>query len=429
MPDIKKIFYNIFWQNKACQNLFLLSKEELLDTKTMTYGEERARISLPRIILSNVHKSDQSAVETIKYRSETHGIVSEALLHEKIDIYGPIISDFIESRFGKALAKVTEDLTAEGKIFFEKVIPELLDDDGINFERALIKFLQEYGFVGPHINSFRDIEKFFEKEAIEKNLKGIMSEANFRNFLIILKSAKDMYVNGCYKSLYESNQVLIGALHDQEDYQSRLGLFNILFDCGIISTSKEDSFVECVNCAQGTYRAVVELRVTPKKLEKLRCPNCDSQLSFYVPYDLHPEIFEIVKSHDGLLLDALVDLLDKEDITCETGSKYLSDIEIDCNFKKGNGLFIVECKMYKLFTSPDRLKKKIREHFGKLLNDVIRIHAEAADIHPILLVNLNDTAFLEEVEKELKMVSVHPLTERARICNINNILEHVHAKI
>ena len=33
MSEIKKKFYNLFWKNKSCQNLFLLSKEEFLDTK------------------------------------------------------------------------------------------------------------------------------------------------------------------------------------------------------------------------------------------------------------------------------------------------------------------------------------------------------------------------------------------------------------
>lgn len=51
MSEIKKVFYNLFWQNQSCQNLFMLSKEELLETTTIGEGENAFSYSLPRITI------------------------------------------------------------------------------------------------------------------------------------------------------------------------------------------------------------------------------------------------------------------------------------------------------------------------------------------------------------------------------------------
>jgi hypothetical protein len=93
MSEIKEIFYNLFWQNKACQNLFLLSKEELLDTKSLDFEGNSASISLPRIIISNIESREDFTHETIRIRNENIYIRTENLLNSKIELYAPLITE------------------------------------------------------------------------------------------------------------------------------------------------------------------------------------------------------------------------------------------------------------------------------------------------------------------------------------------------
>ena len=80
MDNIIEIFYNFFWKNKACRNLFLLSKEELLDTKKIPFGDKETSLSLPRIIISNIQEKDDFTHETIRIRNENQNIISDGLL-------------------------------------------------------------------------------------------------------------------------------------------------------------------------------------------------------------------------------------------------------------------------------------------------------------------------------------------------------------
>ncbi|HBX51551.1 MAG: hypothetical protein A2275_04965 [Bacteroidetes bacterium RIFOXYA12_FULL_35_11] len=424
MSEIKKIFYNLFWQNKACQNLFLLSKEELLDTKTLTHEENFTSVSMPRIIISNIENKADFPHETIKLRTENQNIKNESLIESKIELYKPIITNFLENKFGKSLERVVKDFQNDPWKLLGKAAL-LFIDSGENFEKTIIEFLQEYGFIGKQINSFSELEKYFQKEAITKNFKSVLSENNIWNFLEFLKAAKDIYVFESYKSLYTSNQVLVNALHDKDDFISRLQLFNLLFDSGIISSSNEDAFIECTNCQPGTYRGVFQLKLNPLKLKELKCPVCSGHVSYYVPYELNKEIYEIVKAKDGLLLDALCDLLNKNSVEHKVNQTVLNDIEFDCVYKVNESYSIVECKMYKIDTPKAKLKSKMKEHLGKLISNIVRLkEAEpqnAVPVFPVLLVNINDHKLLNEVEVVIKSGNPDELTQIARICSIDQI--------
>lgn len=421
MTEIKQIFYNLFWQDKACQNLFLLSKEELLDTKRLELESVSTSISLPRIIISNIQDKEDFNHKTIRFRNETNNIRAEKLLNDKIELYTPIITNFIESKFGKSLEKLIHDFENNPWKFLRKIFV-LLTDGEENFEKVTIEFLQEYGFVGKHINSFVELESFFEKEAISKNAKSILSENNIWNFLEFLKSIKDIYVNESYRSLYNTSQVLVSALYDIDDFRSRLNLFSHLYESKIIGPSHEDSFIECVNCEPGTYRGVFQLKLNPRKLSNLKCPICFNELSYFVPYELHNDIYQIIKQKDGLLLDVLCDYLTKKNISFKTNLNLLKDIELDCSFQQGNKVFLIECKMYKQTTTYNKLKNKIREHFGKLLKDAERIDLqETSDIIyiPILLVNILNTEFITILEDELKKENIGDIAQRIQVMNVS----------
>ena len=421
MSEIKQIFYNLFWQDKACQNLFLLSKEELLDTKIIQLEGVSTSVSLPRIIISNIQDKEDFNHKTIRLRNETSNIRTEKSLNDKIELYTPIITNFIETKFGKSLKKVICDFENDPWKILSKPLEAILDGED-NFEKVTIEFLKEYGFIGKNINSFSGLEKFFEKEAISKNAKTFLSENNVWNFLEFLRSIKDIYVNESYKSLYNTNQILVNALHDIDDYKSRLNLFSLLYESKIITPSHEDSFIECTNCEPGDYKGVFQLKLNPRKLSNLNCPICSNELSYFVPYELHNDIYQIIKQKDGLLLDVICNYLENKKITFKTNVNLLKDIELDCVFENNKFVYIVECKMYKQSTTFEKQKHKMREHYGKLLKDAERIEIdEQSDkiIIPILLVNILNTEFISQIENELKENNQSEISKRIRIVNIS----------
>lgn len=423
MSTTKEIFYNLFWQNTACRNLFLLSKEEFLDTQTIELEGNSASISFPRIILSNV-QNDEDTFDKIKLRAETINIKAESKVNDVFEKYAPMLGVFLETKFGKSLERLVQDFEKHGvRILLPIAISYFTNKD--KFEKKTIEFLKKYGFIGKHINSFDELEAYIQKEAVQKNFNTLVSEQNLWTFFEVLKAFKDMYVNQAFKGLYRSNQILVSSFHDIDNFENRLKLFSHLYESEIIKPSKEDSFIECTNCPPSTYKGVFQLKIDPQKLKKFACPICNSPLTYYVPYELDKDIYEIVKAKDGLLQDALVDKLKRNKITYELNKTHLNDIEIDCVYKLKDVVYVVECKMYKQVTTSTKLKSKFKEHYSKLIKDIIRVQKDAKQptkgIIPVLLVNINDEELLNETLKEIKKANTEELYHSGQIITINKI--------
>jgi len=217
---------------------------------------------------------------------------------------------------------------------------------------------------------------------------------------------------------------LVSSFHDIDNFEDRLNLFSILYESEIISGSTEDSFIECTNCPPATYRGVLQLKTDPRKLREMKCPICNSPLTFYVPYELDKSIYEIVKSKDGLILDALLVKLRNGNLGFSINQVFLNDIEIDCIYKIEGMLCIVECKMYKQNTT-SKLESKLKEHLTKLVNDILRIIESGKfkneKVKPILLVNISDNNLLNQVMNEVKNNNSHELFQGAKILTIEQI--------
>ena len=424
MSETKAVFYNLFWQNKACRNLFLLSKEEFLDTKNITIDKNAVSISFPRIILSNIQSKDEFLHDKIKVRTETHNIKTESLINSAFETYAPIIAAFLETKFSKRVEVLMKDFGEDPIAFILPILGSLFTSKE-EFEATLMALLHKYKFVGKNIKTFKSFETFFEKEAVSKNFKTIISEQHLWTFLEVVKSVKDMYINESYKSLYNSNQILVSSFHDIDNFEDRLKLFSTLYDSEIIKSSKEDSFIECTSCPPLTYRGVFQLKTDPLKLRSFKCPVCDSPLTFYVPYELHKDIFEIIKSKDGMLLNAVNHQLTRNEIAHTLNPKYLNDIELDCVYTIGNKTYVVETKMYKQNTSIRKLKNKLKEHYSKLLVDIDRVQKSANqpidNVVPILLVNINDYSLLQKTHDELKKLNKETLCQNGQIITINDL--------
>lgn len=423
MSEIRKKFYHLFWTEKSCRNLFLLSKEELLDTTTVGENPHWFSYSSPLIIVSNADHDENHT--TIKLRTENLNIHLDGTLEAKINYFKPIFENFFNAKFKKSVDKFLVDLEKKPLKTVTRIM-KIFSNESL-MEKRIIELLQFYGFVGKQINSFKDIEKDVERQFMPNKANELLNEQTLSAFLEAIKMVKELYINYSYKKLYSTKQVLTNVLDSEDDFNSRIRLFNLLYESGVIATSSEDAFIECSNCDQGTYRGVFQLKMNPKKLKDLRCPICTSQLTYFVPYRLHDDIYSIVKSKDGLLLDAYCQSIANNNFQYKTNQVFLEDIEIDCLFSANNFTYVVETKMYKQNTTRERLKNKMRASFGKLLEDTVRLQNldefTAAVLVPTLLVNVIDSELIGQVEKELKEQNSGPLAQNARIINIEKIIK------
>ena len=426
MSILQSKFYNIFWQNKSCRNLFLLSKEELLETATLGTENNSLSYTSNRIIISNAQENDDES-ETIKFRNENSTIVIDKNLEERVDYFKPLIGEFLDNNFKKAFDKLSDDIEKKGWSLLIKIIRLLANEK--NREKNIIKLLKGYGFIGSHLTSFKQIEKDLENKFLSKKGNSLVNEHNIKAFFEGIKFVKELYVNNSYKKLYNTNQVLVNTLNSEEDFNSRIKLFSLLYDNKIIKPSSDDAFIECSNCEPGTYRGVFQLRLKPKNLKELKCPVCKEELTYYVPYELVPEIFEIVKQKDGLLHNALLNKLDTYGFEYLANQIFLNDIEIDCIYEGILGdktaIFIVETKMYKLNTEPKKLKSKLKRDYGKLINDCKRLtklkEFNGKWIKPLLLVNITDKVLINSVSSELKHSNLEQINQETEIMNIDQL--------
>jgi len=272
MSIIKKKFYHLFWNNPSCQNLFLLSKEELLETRNFGTDDFVFSFSTNRIIVSNAQDNQSELMDTIKTRSELYNMDLDNSLNEKIVYFKPLIEQFFDSRFKKSIDKLGADLEKNSLKFLTRIIKIAFDEE--NREAKVIEFLQEYGFVGKHLKSFKEIEANIGKSFLPSKSNELINEQTINTFFEGVKFVKELYVNHSYKNLYNTNQVLVNTLNSEDNFQSRIKLFGELYDSKIIAPSKDDSFIECSHCDPLTYRGVFQLRLNPKKLKDLKCPVC-----------------------------------------------------------------------------------------------------------------------------------------------------------
>jgi hypothetical protein len=427
MKKIEPIFFDLFWRHKSCQNLFLLSKEEFLDTKAFTFGENPVSISFPRIILSNIESKEDYTHSKIKIRTESYATSSEALIKRTFERYEPLIKAFIESKFGESIALIVKDFSENPMELISEIIMSLFSSDE-EIEKCIIGFLHKYKLVGYHITTFKQLGEYIETEGVNKNLRELVSEQNMWAVLELAKSFKDRYVTEIYKSLHNSNQILVSSFHEMDNYADRIKLFSMLYDAQIIKPSSEDSFIECTSCEPNTYRGVFTLKINPEQLKKIKCPICNTSVTYYVPYELNKVIYNIVKEKDGLLLKALDDKLKRNKIRHTLNKTFLTDIEIDCLYAVKKKVYVVETKMYKQNTTPKKLQSKLKEHFAKLVNDTERICAADTnpdpeeDVYPLLLVNIHDKKLLEDTMLQLKEKNKrNVLFQKGRIITINEV--------
>lgn len=401
MSLILKKFYRIYWSNKTCMNLFSLSKDELLDTHSNT--ALNIKYSKPRIIISNIRETSGLALEIIKNRTDSRALDEEDNIVAKLDKLEPVLRSIYDKDFKKAIGRVLDDYKNRPLRFLWQFFrlganPETAEDE-------LLTILKKYGLIGKHLNNFDDVKQFFTQKYLGKN-SDLLDEDNIRLIEEFILFLKNLQLNAAYKGMYESNQVLVNSLHEEDDFQSRIHLFRLLYESDIISNSQEDAFIECTNCEKGRYRGTISLMIPPSKLDKLVCPLCGEKLTYFISFQLHSDLYEVIKAKDGLLFEVMSNLLENEQVDHELNCNFLDDIEIDCIAQIGGVNLVIEVKMFKLNTTRSKLKQKVKASYKKLLQDVDRLcqSGEIKDesLTPLLLLNISNNSLLNQIIDEIK---------------------------
>lgn len=364
MSTVKTKFYTLFWDNEHCQSVFLLHKEQLLEKHT--YDSELIKTSIYRqcVLLSNSLKR-KSELSGISHRIDNRDIDTDHVIEKGIEsvVQDKRLKVFYEAYLEKPLKKLDNNLTSKTSQirFFISLLHALTS------EERLLKFLQSHEFVPKHISSFEDAVSMAEK-FIESEVKKILTPQHIANLTSAFDNAIKRYENYMYETLLESDSFYTDVLYSNENYKDRLALFDLLFDSGVFVGGKYATHYECVNCPSETFKGTVTLNVKPSKT-KLKCPNCNKDLFYLVPYKIEDSIFEDICDKDGILTNALIHLLSVNKLIFKRNVHFGKDIEIDIAVynNKNQVTDIIEVKMLKTNRPDDTALTTLKEELAKFI--------------------------------------------------------------
>lgn len=358
-------FYNLFWKNDCCQQLFLLHKEELLLKEEIEIGEEKKHFYLPRFVISNSLKRPK-AIGVVEQRIENRTIDSNSSLQLKSDknLSEEKITRYFNEKFGKPIELVTKKLN--GNQFTQiKFIAEVLNSLGS--EKRLMKLLHKYEAVPKNIRNFTELSAWFDK-SIQKEVQKLIKPEHFTDLLSAADEIANHYSNFHYNSLLDAHEFYTDILFEKEGYQDRLAMLDSLYECKVLEGGVNKTYYECTHCDINVFSGSVTLNVTPSKV-KLKCPNCNQEVFYLAPYRLHEDIVKDILAKDGLLSGAISYLLEGHKIKFQRNIKREADIELDIEiYNKLNTVTdIVEIKTLRTDKTEDVLISNLSEGLTKFI--------------------------------------------------------------
>ncbi|MBS4065283.1 MAG: hypothetical protein KGZ74_12025 [Chitinophagaceae bacterium] len=381
MSTVRTKFYTLFWENEHCQNIFLLHKEQLL--VKYTFESDLIKTSNYRqwILLSNSLKR-KSDLSGISHRIDNRDIDSDHIIEKGIEslVQDAKIKAFYEAYLEKPLKKLEGRLS--NKTSQIRFLISLLH--ALTSEERLLKFLQQHELVPKHVTSFDEAVSLAE-EFVASEVKKIVTPQHVANFISTFDNAIKRYENFMYETLLESDSFYTDVLYSRENYKDRLALFDLLFDSGVFVGGKFATHYECVNCLPETFKGTITLNVRPSKT-KLKCPNCNKDLFYLVPYKIEDSIFEDICDKDGLLSGALSHLLSTNKINFKRNVSIGKDVEIDIAVLNSENQItdIIEVKMFKTNRPFDTTIATLKEEMGKFIKareKLLKINLDYANVN------------------------------------------------
>jgi hypothetical protein len=402
-PTIAK-FYNIFWANHHCQEIFLLHKEQLFQKEEIEFGESKKHFYQQRFVFSNSDKK-HLPFERVDQRIQdsnielNHGLIAKSAKN----INQEKIKEYLSDRFGKAFAQLSPKMNGKGitKIrFFSELATAFLS------EKNLIRFLQKYSLISGKISSFEELKQSIEDFVKNEALSWLNAE-NLPDVLSVLDSFSGFYNNHNFNDLIEASKFYVDILYDSRDVRERLHLFDSLYEAGILIGGAYKTHYECTHCPPNTFSGNVVLNVSPSKL-KLKCPNCGKEAFYLAPYKIDGDIFGHIQSKDGLLFHAVQNLLTTHKVIFQSNVPYGKDIEIDIQIL-GNGghaiTDIIEIKMFKTDRPDDTILNNLRTGLRKLLTSrqkLLKLNEKFKNVRYHFITNIDDEKLCDALKENFR---------------------------
>lgn len=404
MPSqVQQKFYNLFWNNLHCRDIFLLHKEELLKKEEVDIRSIKKHYYQKRFVISNSLKNPD-AILRIEQRLQDRRIDLNASLQHKSDKNLPEnkITQYFTERFGKTLEMINQNLNGSS-VKRVRFIGELLK--GLGSEKRFIQLLRRYGVISTNIKSVPALLDAADK-FIEKELKLVLNSDHFTDIVTAVDEVANHYNNYNYNSLLDSHDFYSDILFNKENIKERLMLFDSLYECKVLEGGIYKTYYECTQCSKDVFSGNVTLNVTPSKV-KLKCPNCEKAVFYLAPYKLHDDIFSDIISKDGLIQEALCSLLSENKIIHLRNPFYGKDIEVDIQLMNKNRQItdIIELKMYKSDRPNDVLITNLSEGFSKFMSmqeKLKQVDSHFSNVRFHFLTNLTNKLLIRELKTTFK---------------------------
>ena len=399
MVAIEKKFYHFFWTDLTCQTIFSTHKAQLLENEVELIITKE-KFYAQRLVLTNSQKG-KTGTQVIK-RSENENI---ELIHNfqvavKKYFNEGRIEGYVEVKFGKAIKKIQADLKRTGGWF--KLAMKLVGS--LDSEKDIFNLLSSYDLIPKEIETIEQfgnhIETMFNAE-----MKLFLKKENLSDLAISIDLISTYYNHKIKNNLVSATKHYTDVLYDTENYQDRLSFFDNLYEIGIIKGGKLKSYYECANCPPNTFNGVLTTNIKPSKI-KLKCPCCNKELLYIVPYELEKVIYNHIVHKDGLLFFAIQHLLEQTQLNFKTNQTLLKDIEIDfCLLNNKQQTYeIIEVKMFKTDRPDDTQVGNIRQAVGQMketIDKLIEIDLGYKTIRHSIVTNLTSDKVYRQAKKEL----------------------------
>ncbi len=408
MSPILKKFDSIFWRNKACRNLFLLNKDELLEHQEIILDNIKRTIYDNVIVVTNERERENN-FELITSRVQNRNVETEFSLENKLKIYKPKVEKFVEDNFKKSIEKLEKDCNnpIKGLKLLFKVCKIFNKEKG---EKALIELLQEYYFIGKNISSIEQLE-IYTMSLIKKNFGFIVNEETTFHFYDSIENIKHLYTNVIYKRLLNSKRVITKYLDDKDNFEERVKMLDVLYEAGILESTNREAFFECTNCDHNLFKGTMYLKIRPKKLSNFKCPNCDKEVFYLAPYKLNAELYKLVVKNDGVIIYLLEEILKEKGMSPELNipinfSGLNSEIDVATRVK-GKYNLVIESKMLFANNSYEKHIKKILTAVDEVvhLKDILQRKGEIDEEAMFyLVINIDDRELIESARNQIQIL-------------------------
>lgn len=398
MDVVLQKFYNLFWTSSACRNIFLTHKDMLLEKNPIPL--QIIDYYIPRIVLSNSVKQNHGPTK-VNSRLENFGIeLLSNLKNAKEQYLGEDrVDDLISRRFGKARSLVLQEHGENWLIGIFNEISIALQEEG-----NAIDILSKYELIPDGIESFSEVIERVEAEFVEEAKRYLKGE-NIDSLLSSVDDLSEFYNSIIKEALLDSNTYLLKVLEEIEDHESRLGIFDNLYEMGVLIGGKYKALVECTRCLNGTYSGLFRCDLEPSKL-KFKCPNCGKSSYYLVPYQINIALYQNIIHQDGLLYFAVQYLLDRYEIKYHSSTTIGGSNEIDFLLIEGDGSRgFMEIKMFKNNRNNEVKVKNLLDTVSQVKKNRIKLRAEnsAFDSLPYFIVsNYLDEEIYEKAREECK---------------------------